>query len=84
MNEEGVSGQSYESSSEDELYDKAVDIVIKSRKASISNVQRRLRIGYNRAASLIEAMEEAGVVTPMKLTVAVKSSHKILKEVNNE
>lgn len=46
----------------DALFDQAVDIVAKSRKASISYLQRRLRIGYNRAASLIEAMEEEGIV----------------------
>ena len=50
---------------EDSLYDEAVDFVIQSRRASISSVQRKLRIGYNRAARLIEAMEEAGVVSPM-------------------
>ena len=50
---------------QDELYDEAVAFVSQSRRASISAVQRRLRIGYNRAARLIETMEEAGVVTPM-------------------
>ncbi|MBN8737337.1 MAG: DNA translocase FtsK 4TM domain-containing protein [Xanthomonadales bacterium] len=48
----------------DELYDKAVHIVTSSRRASISGVQRHLRIGYNRAARLIEMMEQQGVVTP--------------------
>ncbi len=48
----------------DELYDKAVYIVTKSRRASISSVQRQLRIGYNRAARIIEEMEAAGIVTP--------------------
>ncbi len=49
----------------DELYDEAVNFVIDSRRASISAVQRKLRIGYNRAARLIETMEQAGIVTEM-------------------
>ena len=48
------------------MYDEAVSIVIKSRRASISAVQRQLRIGYNRAARLIEQMEKAGLVSPMQ------------------
>ena len=47
----------------DELYDKAVDVVIKSRKASTSFVQRQLSIGYNRAATLIDRMEDDGVIS---------------------
>ena len=50
----------------DELYDEAVAIVLKSRRASISGVQRQLRIGYNRAARLIEDMERAGLVSAMQ------------------
>ncbi|MBI5919929.1 MAG: DNA translocase FtsK 4TM domain-containing protein [Nitrosomonadales bacterium] len=50
----------------DPLYDQAVEIVVKSRRASISLVQRHLRIGYNRAARLVEQMERAGVVSPMQ------------------
>ncbi|MFA5825844.1 MAG: DNA translocase FtsK, partial [Gallionellaceae bacterium] len=50
----------------DPLYDQAVAVVLKSRRASISFVQRDLRIGYNRAARLIEQMEKAGIVTPMQ------------------
>ncbi len=49
----------------DPLYDQAVEIVLKSRRASISLVQRHLRIGYNRAARLIEQMERAGLVSAM-------------------
>ncbi|VAW40598.1 DNA translocase FtsK [hydrothermal vent metagenome] len=47
----------------DELYDKAVFVVTESRKASISYVQRRLRVGYNRAATIVEQLEENGVVS---------------------
>jgi S-DNA-T family DNA segregation ATPase FtsK/SpoIIIE len=50
----------------DALYDQAVEIVLKTRRPSISLVQRHLRIGYNRAARLIEAMEKAGLVSSMQ------------------
>ncbi len=50
----------------DEKYDEAVDIVLKNKRASISMVQRHLRIGYNRAARLLEQMERSGLVSPMK------------------
>jgi S-DNA-T family DNA segregation ATPase FtsK/SpoIIIE len=61
----GYGGFGDESSGEtDALYDQAVRIVTESRKASISGVQRRLKIGYNRAARLIEVMEQQGIVTP--------------------
>jgi S-DNA-T family DNA segregation ATPase FtsK/SpoIIIE len=56
---EAVSG-----SEQDELYDQAVAFVTESRRASISSVQRQLRVGYNRAARLVEEMEAAGVVSP--------------------
>ncbi|MEG0141654.1 MAG: DNA translocase FtsK, partial [Comamonas sp.] len=49
----------------DELYDQAVEIVLKDRKASISYVQRKLRIGYNRSANLLEQMEQAGLVSSL-------------------
>lgn len=50
----------------DPLYDQAVDVVVKSKRASISLVQRHLRIGYNRAARLLEDMERAGLVSAMQ------------------
>lgn len=59
------SGESSEGSEEDPLYDDAVHFVTESRRASISAVQRKFKIGYNRAARMIEAMEEAGVVSSM-------------------
>ena len=59
----GEEGQATEEA--DPLYDQAVEFVIQTRKASISAVQRRLRIGYNRAARLVEEMERTGVVGAM-------------------
>ena len=50
----------------DPLYDQAIAIVTQTRRASISGVQRRLKIGYNRAARMIEHMEETGIVSPME------------------
>jgi len=61
--EGGIEGGDAES---DPLYDQAVAIVLKTRRASISLVQRHLRIGYNRAARLIEQMERAGLVSAMQ------------------
>ncbi|MFZ2974165.1 MAG: DNA translocase FtsK 4TM domain-containing protein [Ferribacterium limneticum] len=60
----GEGGESGDAES-DPLYDQAVDIVLKNQRASISLVQRHLRIGYNRSARLIEAMEKAGLVSTM-------------------
>ena len=61
----GGGGEGGDDSESDALYDEAVNFVLESRRASISAVQRKLKIGYNRAARMIEAMEMAGVVTPM-------------------
>jgi S-DNA-T family DNA segregation ATPase FtsK/SpoIIIE len=61
----GQAGAEGGDAEKDPLYDEAVAIVLKSRRASISLVQRHLRIGYNRSARLIEAMERAGLVSSM-------------------
>ncbi|MES9843912.1 MAG: DNA translocase FtsK, partial [Candidatus Sedimenticola sp. 6PFRAG5] len=60
----GLSGDQESVEDADPLYDEAVRIVTETRRASISGVQRRLKIGYNRAARLIEEMERTGIVTP--------------------
>ena len=63
--EGGEAGEGSNDAESDPLYDQAVDIVLKNQRASISLVQRHLRIGYNRSARLIEAMEKAGLVSGM-------------------
>ena len=62
----GTSSAGSDDAEADPLYDEAVAIVTETRKASISGVQRRLRIGYNRAARLVEEMERAGIVGPLQ------------------
>jgi S-DNA-T family DNA segregation ATPase FtsK/SpoIIIE len=63
--EEGLPFESADAEA-DPMYDQAVNVVLKTRRPSISLVQRHLRIGYNRAARLIEQMERAGLVSPMQ------------------
>jgi S-DNA-T family DNA segregation ATPase FtsK/SpoIIIE len=61
---EAGDGDAFGSGDKDEMYDEAVRIVIESNQASISMIQRRLRIGYNRAARMVEQMEREGLVMP--------------------
>ncbi len=62
----GVGGDGAPSGEADPMYDQAVAVVLKHRRASISLVQRHLRIGYNRAARLLEQMEQSGLVSSMQ------------------
>jgi S-DNA-T family DNA segregation ATPase FtsK/SpoIIIE len=64
--ESGAGASGEPTGEKDPLYDQAVEIVIRTRRPSISLVQRHLRIGYNRAARLIEDMERAGMVSAMQ------------------
>jgi DNA segregation ATPase FtsK/SpoIIIE, S-DNA-T family len=61
----GADGEGGDGGEKDPMYDQAVEIVLKDRKASISYVQRKLRIGYNRSANLLEQMEAAGLVSSL-------------------
>ena len=61
-------GGSRRSGETDPLYDQAVQVVLSEKRASISFVQRHLGIGYNRAANILEAMEEAGIVSKASAT----------------
>ena len=66
MAEEGFGAGS--GGSGDELYDQAVAVVLRDKKVSTSYVQRRLQVGYNKAASLIERMEKEGLISPANAT----------------
>lgn len=65
MSEGGFDDEGGSTEDNDPLYDQAVEFVIQTRKASISSVQRRFKIGYNRAARLVEEMERTGIVGPL-------------------
>lgn len=60
---QGISAHSGSHQAEDELFDQAVQFILDTRKTSISSLQRHLRIGYNRSANLMQAMEEAGIIS---------------------
>lgn len=62
----GYTEASYDDPEKDALYDQAVEFVVQSRRVSISSIQRRFKIGYNRSARIVEAMEAAGVVSTME------------------
>lgn len=64
--DEGGASSQQQTEDSDALYDQAVEFVIQTRKASISAVQRRFKIGYNRAARLVEEMERTGIVGPLE------------------
>ncbi len=67
LKEEAEAGQSRDEAV-DEMYDRAIAIVADTRNASISYIQRRLKVGYNRAARMIEQMEADGIVGPQEGT----------------
>jgi S-DNA-T family DNA segregation ATPase FtsK/SpoIIIE len=78
--EDGASAEGGGGGEKDPMYDQAVEIVLKNRKASISLVQRHLKIGYNRAARLVEDMENAGLVSAM----STSGQREILVPARNE
>ena len=63
--DDDMPGEGGEGGEKDPMYDQAVEVVLKDRKSSISYVQRKLRIGYNRSARLLEDMEKAGIVSSL-------------------
>lgn len=66
VGEDGFSSTDGDDAETDPLYDEAVQIVLESRRASASNIQRRLKVGYNRAARMVEDMEAAGLVSALQ------------------
>ncbi len=64
IKDEETASEGGKGGSGDQLYDKAVDVILRDQKVSISYVQRRLSVGYNKAATLIERMEEEGLISP--------------------
>ena len=70
------------SNNNDELYNKAIDIVIKQQKVSTSFIQRYLQIGYNRAARIVEKMEEDGIISEASHAGKRHVLKKELKEFN--
>jgi S-DNA-T family DNA segregation ATPase FtsK/SpoIIIE len=68
MKEEAEAKEESADEDTDEMYDRAVAIVAETRNASISYIQRRLKVGYNRAARMIEQMEREGVIGPQEGT----------------
>ena len=65
---EGAGEGGFEGGSGDELYDQAVQVILRDKKVSTSYVQRRLQVGYNKAASLIERMEKEGIISAPNAT----------------
>ena len=72
----GIGGSN---SGQDPLFDEAVAIVLRTQKATISSIQRHLRIGYNKAATLVDQMEAEGIVSPAdnngKRTILARPDH---------
>jgi S-DNA-T family DNA segregation ATPase FtsK/SpoIIIE len=66
VNPKGANAKMNTDAEKDPLYDQAVEVVVRSRRVSTSSIQRQFKIGYNRAARMVEAMEAAGVVTSME------------------
>ena len=81
INDEAIAAETSSSEDVDEMFDKAVAIVAETRNSSISYVQRRLKIGYNRAARIVEEMENQGMVGPQ---VGTKPREVFMRQVGEE